>query len=144
MISVGEINSVDDQDYPASPMMRGVSHSIAAVPIMYAPTCRAGAGGILTSAVAAASTQIAATTKISCPASTPNVEGQEAEWDVGLRQAYFLKRAGEAEAVQQPEGKRHDPGVAFGKSPLAGFSLDELAGDESDTERDGRFYRSLR
>lgn len=47
-----------------------------------------------------------------------------------------MQRAGEAEAVQQPEGERDQPRPALPQAWLAPARAHDLGGDEDDAERD--------
>jgi hypothetical protein len=47
--------------------------------------------------------------KASCPNSTPTFEREERQRNVAARQADLGQRAGEAEAMQQPEVRKRTP-----------------------------------
>ena len=72
------------------------------------------------------------------------VEEQQRDRDVALRQPDLAQGAGEAEAVQQPERERHDPGHPRARPDPPVTRVHDLGGDEHDAERDHRLDRLRR
>src|SRR5690606_20405830 len=77
-----------------------------------------------------------------------DVEEEERERHRALGHADLGQRAGEAEAVQQPERERDDPGEAGRQVLLLGYARGaaarELRGEKQDAQGDRRFDRRAR
>src|SRR5215470_15524087 len=65
-----------------------------------------------------------------------DVEHQQRERNVGLREADRRETAREPEAVQQAERERDDPRVADREARLAAPGADDLWAEEQDRQRD--------
>ena len=103
------------------------------------------AKGMATRAVAALTASRTVATNSKLPGLDAEIEGQQRQWHIGLRQADFLERTGEAEAVQQTEGKSHQPRIALRHARRPGASgAREFTCDEGDAQRDRRLDRRLR
>ncbi len=83
-------------------------------------------------------------TKASCPISTPTLNISSASGMSRLRQADRGEAAREAEAVQQPERERDDPGMADREARLAAPRADDLRPEEQDRQRDRGVERRRR
>ena len=77
---------------------------------------------------------------MSWPISTPTLNVNNASGNITARQADFGQRAGETEAVQQPERERHHPGPSRGKTGLAPTSSHDLARQKENAERYGGLH----
>ena len=73
-----------------------------------------------------------------------DIEHQQRERDLRRRQPHRRQPAGEAEAVQQPEGEGHDPGVADREARLPAPRAHDLGAEEQDRQRDRRIQRQQR
>ncbi len=65
-----------------------------------------------------------------------DVEEQQGEGDLGLRQAHAGEAAGETETVQQAEGEGDHPGMPDGEARLAAPPAHDLGTEKEDRERD--------
>ena len=105
---------------------------------------RRGAKGMATRAVAGSDRQQNCRDEQQLPGLDAEIEGQQRQWHIGLRQADFIQCTGKAEAVQQTERKSHQPGIDFRRALPVGSGAREFTCDEGDAQRDRRLHRLLR
>ncbi|MGB6388823.1 MAG: hypothetical protein WBF23_04990, partial [Methyloceanibacter sp.] len=72
------------------------------------------------------------------PGLDPEIEGEQRERHIGLRQADFFQRAAEPQSVQQADGEGDEPGRFAGEIVLMPLLTNGLRRHEHDAERDHR------